>query len=174
MLGILDVDVFRDPAPTLADRATNRFQRVPAAWSIAPSEHLRPVASQRLSMLSRHCHHLTRCRAIRVTFDRNLSQRVFSTALSDPFWATTRTIAKPRARQPLQSTWHHKSQRRGAKRKATLAVNDLPQGAIEGTPLPPQDDTEPEYPPLLQQVRNNMLKFGHCVVVTRVGGFYEV
>jgi hypothetical protein len=125
-------------------------------------------------MLSRHCHQLTRYHALRVTLDHALSQRVFSTALSDPFPATTRTIAKPRAHQPLQSTWHHKSQCRGAKRKATLAVNDLPQGAIEGTPLPPQDDTEPEYPPLLQQVRNNMLKFSHCVLVTRVGGFYEV
>jgi hypothetical protein len=46
VLGILDVDVLCDPAPTLAIRAANRFQRVPAAWSIAPSEHSRPVASQ--------------------------------------------------------------------------------------------------------------------------------
>jgi DNA mismatch repair ATPase MutS len=45
---------------------------------------------------------------------------------------------------------------------------------MESTALPAQDDTEPEYPPLLQQVRNNMLKFSHCVLVTRVGGFYEV
>lgn len=82
--------------------------------------------------------------------------------------APTRTIAKPRALQ------HQKPQCRGAKRKATVALDELPQGAIEGAALPPQDGTEPDYPPLLQQVRNNMLKFSHCVLVTRVGGFYEV
>jgi hypothetical protein len=124
-------------------------------------------------MLSRHYHHLTRYRALRVIPNHGLLGRVFSTVLSDSFCATTRTIAKPRAHQPLEP-WHQKSQRRGAKRKGTIAVNDLPQGAIEGTPLPHQDDSEPEYPPLLQQVRNNMLKFSHCVLVTRVGGFYEV
>jgi hypothetical protein len=50
----------------------------------------------------------------------------------------------------------------------------MQQGALETNALPPQDDSEPEYPPLLQQVRNNMLKFSHCVLLTRVGGFYEV
>jgi hypothetical protein len=55
-----------------------------------------------------------------------------------------------------------------------VALDDMQQGAIEADALPPQDDAEPEYPPLLQQVRNNMLKFSHCVVLTRVGGFYEV
>ncbi|KAF1833311.1 DNA mismatch repair protein muts [Decorospora gaudefroyi] len=50
----------------------------------------------------------------------------------------------------------------------------MQQGIIETDALPPQDDAEPEYPPLLQQVRNNMLKFSHCVLVTRVGGFYEL
>lgn len=68
--------------------------------------------------------------------------------------------------------WHCLAQTRGAKRKATLSVNDIPQGAIDGPPLPPQDD-ELDYPPLLQQVRNNLLKFSHCVLLTRVGGFYE-
>lgn len=50
----------------------------------------------------------------------------------------------------------------------------MPQGAFTGNALPPQEDVEPEYPPLLQQVRNNMVKFSHCVVLTRVGGFYEL
>lgn len=63
---------------------------------------------------------------------------------------------------------------RGAKRKATISLDDVPQGVIGSDALPPQDDAEPEYPPLLQQVRNSMLKFNHCVLVTRVGGFYEV
>ncbi|KAI0583359.1 DNA mismatch repair protein mutS [Pyrenophora tritici-repentis] len=50
----------------------------------------------------------------------------------------------------------------------------MQQGVIDADALPPQDDSEPDYPPLLQQVRNNMLKFSHCVLVTRVGGFYEL
>ncbi|CAA9957476.1 DNA mismatch repair protein mutS [Pyrenophora teres f. maculata] len=53
-------------------------------------------------------------------------------------------------------------------------MEDMQQGVIDADALPPQDDSEPEYPPLLQQVRNNMLKFSHCVLVTRVGGFYEL
>ena len=55
-----------------------------------------------------------------------------------------------------------------------MTLGQLQQGPLEAEALPPQDDAEPEYPPLLQQVRNNMLKFRHCVLVTRVGGFYEV
>ena len=55
-----------------------------------------------------------------------------------------------------------------------MTLDQLQQGPLEAEALPPQDDVEPEYPPLLQQVRNNMLKFSHCVLVTRVGGFYEV
>jgi hypothetical protein len=125
-------------------------------------------------MLLRQSHHLTRIQVLRPTLYPAASTRCYSTASSNLFLVSTRTVAKPRAQQPFEPTWHRQSQRRGAKKKATLVLNDLPQGALEGTALPPQDDTEPEYPPLLQQVRNNMLKFSHCVLVTRVGGFYEV
>jgi hypothetical protein len=100
--------------------------------------------------------------------------RLYSTAPSLPFLSSTRPFAKPRAVQPVTSECFQPSQRRCAKRKATLTLEDIQQGAIETDALPPQDDAEPDYPPLLQQVRNNMLKFSHCVLVTRVGGFYEV
>ena len=86
----------------------------------------------------------------------------------------TRPCANSRATLTISTPWHQVSQHRGAKRKATLIIDDMPQGPIETSALPPQDDVEPEYPPLLQQVRNNMLKFSHCVILTRVGGFYEV
>jgi hypothetical protein len=98
------------------------------------------------------------------------SRRLYSAALTLSSLSLTRPFTKPRAVRPCLQT----SQRRGAKRKATVALDDMQQGAIEADALPPQDDAEPEYPPLLQQVRNNMLKFSHCVVLTRVGGFYEV
>lgn len=57
-----------------------------------------------------------------------------------------------------------------------MDLDEIPQGAInvDLEKLPPLEDDEPEFPPLLQQVRNNMLKFSHCVLLTRVGGFYEV
>ena len=125
-------------------------------------------------MLLRHIRRLKPLDGFSINPSAVVPHSAYSTTLRTPFWAPSRTIAKPRAREPVKQTWHQQDQRRGAKRKATLAVDDLPQGALESTALPPQDDTEPEYPPLLQQVRNNMLKFSHCVLVTRVGGFYEV
>jgi hypothetical protein len=66
--------------------------------------------------------------------------------------------------------WH-----RGAKRTTTLRVKSLPQGSLPVKPVEVIDEGEgPVYPTVLQQVRNNMQKFSHCVVLTRVGNFYEV
>jgi hypothetical protein len=96
-------------------------------------------------------------------------QRAYNTAPKSTFRSATRPCAKPRA-TPRSSHFQY----RGTKRKTTLEIDGLPQGAIISDPLPPQDDSEPQYPPLLQQVRNQMLKFSNCVLVTRVGGFYEV
>ena len=96
-------------------------------------------------------------------------QKTYSTVPKSTFRSATRPCAKPRA-TPRSSHFQH----RGAKTKTTVDVDSLPQGAIISDALPPQDDSQPEYPPLLQQVRNNMLKFSNCVLVTRVGGFYEV
>lgn len=101
-----------------------------------------------------------------------ISCRAYAT--SSLFLSLTRPRHASRARSPpLQ--WHCITHTRGAKRKATVTLDELPevQGVIDGPPLPPQND-EPDYPPLLQQVRNNMLKFSHCVMLTRVGGFYEL
>ncbi|KIV84320.1 hypothetical protein PV11_00107 [Exophiala sideris] len=54
-------------------------------------------------------------------------------------------------------------------------VKELPQGAIETEALPelPAED-EPQYPTVLQGVKNNMAKFDNCVLLTRVGNFYEM
>lgn len=35
-------------------------------------------------------------------------------------------------------------------------------------------DDAPQYPTVVQGHRNNMRKFRNCVILTRVGGFYEV
>ena len=57
-------------------------------------------------------------------------------------------------------------------------MRDLQQGAIQAEPLPKfegdQSPQQAQYPPVLQGVRDNMIKFPNCVVITRVGNFYEV
>ncbi|KJX98017.1 DNA mismatch repair protein mutS [Zymoseptoria brevis] len=64
---------------------------------------------------------------------------------------------------------------RGAKTKTTIKIKDLPQGSL--APLPAlEDGTAPakSYPPVLQQHLNNVHKFKDCIVLTRVGDFYEM
>ena len=102
------------------------------------------------------------------------SSRISCRASSSFSLSLTRPRRASRA-QAVPLKWHIVDHVRGAKRKTAISLDDIPlaQGVIDGPPLPPQDD-EPDYPPLLQQVRNSMLKFSHCVLLTRVGGFYEV
>lgn len=55
-----------------------------------------------------------------------------------------------------------------------MSIMDLPQG-----PLSPVEPLEPiveekSYPTVVAQARTNMDKFTNCVLLTRVGGFYEV
>ena len=57
-------------------------------------------------------------------------------------------------------------------------MKDLQQGTIHAEPLPAFEEEEvsqePQYPSVLQGVRDNTLKFPNCVIITRVGNFYEV
>ncbi|MCJ1283738.1 DNA mismatch repair ATPase msh1 [Xylographa opegraphella] len=66
-------------------------------------------------------------------------------------------------------------QSRGAKSKATVKIRDLPQGLLEGG-LPTLEERldDPVYPTVIQQAKMNMRKFENCVVLTRMGGFYEL
>lgn len=94
--------------------------------------------------------------------------------------------AVPRCLLPvvLRPSWHSIPQkasaallqpRRGAKTKASIKVKDLPQGMIEAGPLPELEaDNAPQYPAVVQGAKNNMTRFSDCVVLTRVGNFYEV
>lgn len=74
--------------------------------------------------------------------------------------ASTRRIAVPFAR--------------GAKTKTTAKLKDLPQGALKLETYSDGADEAPRYPKVVQDHRNNMEKFKNCVVLTRVGSFYEV
>ncbi|KAF3148500.1 DNA mismatch repair ATPase msh1 [Orbilia oligospora] len=62
-----------------------------------------------------------------------------------------------------------------AKRKTTVSLLALPQGALSLQPLPELPRVkEPQYSYVIAQARENIDRFGECVVLTRVGGFYEL
>lgn len=64
---------------------------------------------------------------------------------------------------------------RGAKTKSKAKLKELAQGALEAKePYTPIANDVPQYPTVIQGARNNMLKFKNCVLLTRVGNFYEV
>ncbi|KAF2970916.1 hypothetical protein GQX73_g2684 [Xylaria multiplex] len=67
------------------------------------------------------------------------------------------------------------TQLRGKKTKSSFKLDDLPQGLVKAEPLPDlQDDGSPAYPTVVLQARHNMQKFENCILLTRVGGFYEL
>jgi hypothetical protein len=63
--------------------------------------------------------------------------------------------------------------RRAASSKTTLKLKDLPQGGIASQEQLLDINDSPAYPAVVQGAKNNMLKFENCVVLTRVGNFYE-
>ncbi|KAK7226033.1 hypothetical protein V2G26_014036 [Clonostachys chloroleuca] len=64
---------------------------------------------------------------------------------------------------------------RGKKTQIVVQISDLPQGVIKSE-LKPVEETqdEPSYPTVVLQAKRNMEKFDNCVLLTRVGGFYEL
>lgn len=86
---------------------------------------------------------------------------------------------------PRQRPWFipipFSDSRRGAKTKSSKkasSIESLQQGPLEPLQLveDAQDDepTYPSYPDVLQGVRDHMAKFKNCVILTRVGNFYEM
>ncbi|POS87639.1 hypothetical protein EPUL_000266, partial [Erysiphe pulchra] len=66
-----------------------------------------------------------------------------------------------------------KSTKKGQKSVASINLDSLPQGIIQLEPLALDEDV-PTYPKVIQQARTNMQNFENCVLLTRVGGFYEI
>src|SRR5437763_440222 len=60
-----------------------------------------------------------------------------------------------------------------AKVRISVTTRDLPQGSLSLEPVLLEKDV-PKYPTVVLQARNNMRKFENCVLLTRVGGFYEL
>ncbi|KAM5442941.1 MutS protein 1 [Microsporum ferrugineum] len=63
---------------------------------------------------------------------------------------------------------------RGAKTKSAARLTDLAQGPLESKPLAPFIGDAPQYPTVVQGAKYNMQKFQNCVLLTRVGNFYEL
>ncbi|CAJ0553587.1 Ff.00g120990.m01.CDS01 [Fusarium sp. VM40] len=150
---------------------------VPPAFGI---RHLRPLASPAASSSSRPVSTATavsqRYRHVNYPLHHGFSVRAF--------------LHPPSPHRHLQT--------RGKKTTTTIKLSDLPQGLIqpksvsspttsssassphdESTqplpqPLPSLGQGPPAYPTVLLQARQNMLKFDNCVLLTRVGGFYEL
>ena len=94
--------------------------------------------------------------------------RVFASLHCDPL------IQHDFPRLSLISRRVCRPQNRGAKTKSCLKFDGLlPSGATPLDPLALKDDV-PAYPTVVLQARNNMRKFENCVLLTRVGGFYEM
>lgn len=97
------------------------------------------------------------------------SLRGSSYQLSSTLCLANRTIRRPWL---LAATEIHG---RGTKSKATVPLRDLQHdGGEVRQPLQELQDDGPGYPAVVQQARNNMRKFENCVLLTRVGSFYEV
>ncbi|ORY60184.1 muts domain V [Pseudomassariella vexata] len=62
------------------------------------------------------------------------------------------------------------------KKKTSLKLEDLPQGLVQadGPPVLEPLDEGPAYPTVVLQAHRNMQRFENCVLLTRVGGFYEL
>ncbi|KAF4123560.1 DNA mismatch repair ATPase MutS [Geosmithia morbida] len=103
-------------------------------------------------------------------------QREFHLTLSSSLDRHHRSIHSA-TRVTATRAGHFKHQIRGKKTKTTVNLADLPQGLLpRHKPTVINHDTrdEPAYPTVVLQARRNMQKFDNCVLLTRVGGFYEL
>ncbi|PLB44775.1 hypothetical protein P170DRAFT_367259 [Aspergillus steynii IBT 23096] len=87
---------------------------------------------------------------------------------------TSSCVARPSLRVATPIPTSYVTFRRGAKTKSTVKLKDLPQGVLKLEPFVDTVDDAPRYPTVVQGHRNNMQKFKNCVILTRVGGFYEL
>ncbi|KAF3762416.1 hypothetical protein M406DRAFT_294105 [Cryphonectria parasitica EP155] len=119
----------------------------------------------------------TRCSARQCTWGR-LSRSLPSTSTSRQITSCNRyggTLSL--GQRPSCELPQIQRQVRGKKTKTVVSLDDLPQGVIRSDALPALEDEPPvvpSYPTVVLQARRNMQKFDNCVLLTRVGGFYEL
>lgn len=112
------------------------------------------------------CHALKHNHKILISLFQSRYQSSLQTALVRQSW--------PIGVQPWLQV-NPRIQYRRAKSSATKKLDELLPRAHDSK-VPPEDgqDDGPSYPAVVQQACNNMQKFQDCVVLTRVGSFYEV
>ncbi|KAK3904851.1 hypothetical protein C8A05DRAFT_13307 [Staphylotrichum tortipilum] len=100
---------------------------------------------------------------------RNVTTGVFSLPSPAHRSGLVSRTARPNFRL-LQPLLHA----RGKKTRTVVRLEDLPQGLQQQSPPAPAEEDGPAYPTVVLQARRNMQKFDNCVLLTRVGGFYEL
>jgi hypothetical protein len=91
-------------------------------------------------------------------------QRPLSTSIWQPTPRLFRSVLLPTV---------PRTERRNAGTKLRKSIEELPQGLQ--LPLEPFVEKEPsKYSPLIDEVLDNQRRFPKCVLLTRVGQFYEV
>lgn len=108
------------------------------------------------------CLMLVSFKCIRALPSRRIASRCLHTLRNEPPLRNKHVLSRP-PRVP----------NRGAKKKSSAKLDELPQGTIPLEPLA-LEEQEPALPTVLLQARSNMRKFENCVLLTRVGGFYEL
>ncbi|KIW04034.1 uncharacterized protein PV09_04856 [Verruconis gallopava] len=94
-------------------------------------------------------------------------------------WVSTLAAPLPRWREapsvPQRLKLGTKVLSRGAKRKTTVTIKSIPQGALPaGSAKTDDSDSESGYSITIQQHLNNMRKYPDCVILTKLGNFYEM
>ncbi|KAL2270132.1 hypothetical protein VTJ83DRAFT_2316 [Remersonia thermophila] len=161
-----------------------------------------PIPPHRIACLSSRARPIPPCQA--ATLGWSIRPNVTAAALLSSLSSSSSAAASPAAaavgrRRSPSASWHGSRHRppyalapllhvRGKKTRTTVSLDDLPQGLVvpPSGPLPPvtagggiaaeeeEDKEGPAYPTVVLQARRNMDKFDNCVLLTRVGGFYEL
>lgn len=105
------------------------------------------------------------------------SRQCLSSSLNQPRpkylatgWQNCSLYQDQEARLPWSTNF-----RQGIKTKATVSLSELSSDAPEASHvLSTLDDGGKVYPTVVSQALNNMEKYENCVLLTKVGSFYEV
>lgn len=107
-----------------------------------------------------------------------LRQRTVHGFWSRPLHLYARRSSAPALRAafalPFTTGAHLQAAAKTKRTRTTVKLSDLPQGKIAASPLAPEEQNVPAYPTVILQARRHMDKFEKCVLLTRVGGFYEL
>ncbi|KAI9888685.1 MAG: DNA mismatch repair ATPase msh1 [Vezdaea aestivalis] len=104
----------------------------------------------------------------------NLIARAYSEGQSPAFFRRRqlgqgrRPFSRRAVAQPVTKA-HQRTLKTVTKRR----VDELPQGGL-GLPPVEKEVERNEYPTVVKQAKENMIRYEDCVLLTRVGGFYEL